>query len=234
VTRTAGPPGDASPPLEASHEFCAVSVPVRRRKRGRNRTEGRESRPGMLAALCAAIESRDPYTRGHSARTSELAVALAERLDWTPPRVGALRLGGLLHDVGKLVVAEQVLRKAGPLKPIELDTIRRHPVAGAQLLQAIPAARPGLACVLFHHERWDGAGYPTGRAGEDIPIDARVLAVADAFDAMTTPRPYRRALSVSDALMEIIRCAGTQFDPELALTFVLMWEEAAASARAAS
>ena len=188
----------------------------------------------MLAALCAAIEARDPYTRGHSRRTAELAVAFAERLGWAPPRVGALRLGGLLHDIGKLVVSEQVLRKAGPLEPIELDAIRRHPVAGAQLLEPIAEARPALPCVLFHHERWDGAGYPLGRAGTEIPLDARVLAVADAFDAMTTPRPYRRALSASDALAEIVRCAGTQFDPVIALTFVEMWHEATHSAAKAS
>ena len=186
----------------------------------------------MLAALCAAIEARDPYTRGHSTRTAELAVALAERLQWSPAQLGALRLGGLLHDIGKLVVSEQVLRKAGPLEPIELDAIRRHPVAGAQLLEPIRDARPALPCVLFHHERWDGNGYPLGRAGDEIPLEARVLAVADAFDAMTTPRPYRRALSPSDALAEILRCAGTQFDPQLALMFVEMWDHATTRAAA--
>jgi putative nucleotidyltransferase with HDIG domain len=188
----------------------------------------------MLAALCAAIEARDPYTRGHSARTAELSVALAERLGWSPSRVGALRLGGLLHDIGKLVVSEHVLRKTGPLEPIELDAIRRHPVAGAQLLEPIPNARPALPCVLFHHERWDGAGYPLGRAGEEIAVEARVLAVADSFDAMTTPRPYRRALSATDALAEILRCAGTQFDPAVALAFVQMWDAATQSAAAVS
>jgi putative nucleotidyltransferase with HDIG domain len=188
----------------------------------------------MLAALCAAIEARDPYTRGHSKRTAELAVALAERLGWPAPRVGTLRLGGLLHDIGKLVVSEHVLHKTGPLEPIELDAIRRHPVAGARLIQPIAEARPALPCVLFHHERWDGAGYPLGRSGEEIPAEARVLAVADAFDAMTTPRPYRRALSPSIALAEILRCAGTQFDPALALAFVEMWDDATQAAAAAS
>jgi putative nucleotidyltransferase with HDIG domain len=186
----------------------------------------------MLAALCAAIEARDPSTRGHSTRTAELAVALGERLGWSAPRLGALRLGGLLHDIGKLVVSEQVLRKRGPLEPIELDAIRRHPVAGAQLLAPIAEARPALPCVLFHHERWDGGGYPLGRVGEEIPIEARLLAVADAFDAMTSPRPYRRALSAFDALGEIRRCAGTQFDPALALRFTEIWDSAAANAAA--
>jgi HD-GYP domain-containing protein (c-di-GMP phosphodiesterase class II) len=184
----------------------------------------------MLAALCAAIEARDPYTRGHSSRVADLAVALGQALGWTGSRLGILRLGGLLHDVGKLAISEHVLTKAEPLEPAELKSIRVHPYAGAKLLQAIPFARPALGCVLFHHERWDGSGYPTGRAGEEIPIEARVLAVADAFDAMTTVRPYRRALTSSEARAEIARCAGTQFDPTLALLFVTLWGESAAAA----
>src|SRR4029079_3961576 len=107
---------------------------------------------------------------GHSARVAELAATLGESLGWPAERVELLRLGGLLHDVGKLAIPEQVLTKAGPLEPHELESIRRHPVTGARLLEPIAAARPALGCVLFHHERWDGSGYPTGRAGDAIPI----------------------------------------------------------------
>src|SRR6266568_3700051 len=131
----------------------------------------------MLAALCVAIEARDPSMEGHSARVAGLAVALGESLGWTRDRLGTIRLGGLLHDVGKLAVSETVLTKAGPLEPAELDVLRTHPVAGVALLDSIPAARPALGCVLFHHERWDGCGYPTGRAGDEIPLEARALAV---------------------------------------------------------
>lgn len=171
---------------------------------------------------------------GHSARVAELAATLGESLGWPQERVEVLRLGGLLHDVGKLAVSERVLTKSGPLDPEELASIRQHPVIGARLLEPIAAARPALGCVLFHHERWDGGGYPTGRAGDAIPIEARVLTVADAYDAMTTERPYRRALSTGAALGEIVNCAGSQFDPVLAMLFVAMWSEQSASAAAAS
>jgi putative nucleotidyltransferase with HDIG domain len=188
----------------------------------------------VLADLTKAIESRDPSMLGHSARVADLAVTLGRSLGWTSDRVEVLRLGGLLHDVGKLAVSSRVLAKAGPLDPDELAAIRQHPVTGVRLLEAIPEARPALGCVLFHHERWDGSGYPTGRAGDAIPLEARVLAVADAYDAMTTSRPYRRALGTNSALNEIVHGAGTQFDPVLATLFVAMWAEAAPAAAAAS
>jgi putative nucleotidyltransferase with HDIG domain len=188
----------------------------------------------VLVDLTNAIESRDPSMLGHSARVAELAATLGRALGWSRERVDVLQLGGLLHDVGKLGVSERVLAKAGPLDPDELAAIRQHPVTGARLLEPIVAARPALGCVLFHHERWDGGGYPTGRAGDAIPIEARVLTVADAYDAMTTSRPYRRAFSTHEALREIASCAGSQFDPVLATLFVAMWSEATASAAAAS
>lgn len=188
----------------------------------------------MLADLTKAIESRDPYMLGHSARVAELAVTLGRSLGWTSDRVDVLRLGGLLHDVGKLAISERVLAKAGPLDPDELAAIRQHPVTGARLLESITEARPALSCILFHHERWDGGGYPTGRAGDAIPLNARVLSVADAYDAMTTSRSYRRALSTHSALEEIANGAGTQFDPVLATLFVAMWSEAAPATAAAS
>jgi putative nucleotidyltransferase with HDIG domain len=188
----------------------------------------------MLAALCALIEARDPYTRGHSTRTAALGVALAERLGWGGALVGAVRLGGLLHDIGKVTVSEHVLRKPGPLEPVERNAIRRHPVTGAHLVRLTPETRAALPAVLFHHERWDGRGDPLGRTGVEIPAEARVLAVADAFDAMTSTRPYRRALSVTEALNELVANAGTQFDPRFALTFVEMWDDAGATAAAAS
>jgi putative nucleotidyltransferase with HDIG domain len=184
----------------------------------------------MLAALCSAIEARDPYTRGHSTRVADLAVSLGGELGWTKSRLSILRLGGLLHDIGKLAVSSRVLAKPGPLDEHERVAVQVHPVTGARLLEPFPVARPALACVLFHHERWDGSGYPTGRAGAAIPVEARVLSLADAFDAMTTDRPYRRAFEVERALAEIRRCAGTQFDPQLAGTFVGLWGTGAIAA----
>lgn len=151
------------------------------------------------------------------------AEGLARVIGWRSERLEALRLGGSLHDVGKIAVNASVLQKPGPLTDDELDHIRMHPVAGARLIEGVPDFRAALPYVLHHHEWWDGTGYPSGLSGEEIPVEARVLCIADAFDAMTSERAYRRALTVDEALGELERCAGTQFDPELAHAFVAGW-----------
>jgi HD-GYP domain-containing protein (c-di-GMP phosphodiesterase class II) len=174
----------------------------------------------MLRSLTRAVEARDPYARGHAVRVASLAETVAVRLGWDGHRLLALRVGSLLHDVGKIAIAEAILVKPGPLTSLEIAQVRTHPAVGARLLGSVPAARPGLACVLYHHERWDGDGYPTGRARRAIPLEARLLAIADSFDAMTSPRPYRRSLARDEALAEVERCAGTQFDPVVARVFV--------------
>jgi len=192
---------------------------------------------GSLAALSAAIEARDPYARGHSSRVTVFAQAMAKRIGLDKDRLSVLRLGALLHDIGKLSVPSAVLLKRGPLTVAELCQVRRHPAAGVRMLRSLGAPREILPAVLHHHERWDGAGYPRGKAGEKIPLEARILAIADSFDAMTSTRPYRTPRQVEDALAELERCAGTQFDPELVRAFraawgegdldVLVWQEAA-------
>ena len=149
-----------------------------------------------------------------------LALQLAEAVAAAPDAVEAIRIGGPLHDVGKLAVRTEVLAKPGPLDANELAEIRAHPVAGAHMVAGIRALRNAVACVLHHHERWDGAGYPNRLVGPEIPLEARILAVADAYDAMTMTRPYRAALSHDDAVREVERCAGSQFDPELAAAFL--------------
>ena len=177
----------------------------------------------MLVELSRAIESRDPYTRGHSARVTALAEAVARWIGWSEEQLRTLEVGGPLHDIGKLSVPTGILRKPGPLTPDEREEIRAHPEAGARLIEAIESARCALPYVLYHHERWDGGGYPHRLAGAAIPIEARVLAIADAFDAMTSQRPYRRALADEQALAEVDRCTGTQFDPEVARAFLEVW-----------
>jgi putative nucleotidyltransferase with HDIG domain len=179
----------------------------------------------VLTALSQAIESRDPYTRGHSDRVSSLAEVVARRLGWTRTRLGALRLGGLLHDVGKLNLDDAVLRKPGPLDESEFKEIKRHPLAGARMIRRLEALQPALPYILFHHERWDGQGYPTGRAREQIPLGARIVAVVDAFDAMISIRPYRPPLSIGAALAEVESGAGTQFDPGVVRAFLNAWRE---------
>ena len=179
----------------------------------------------VVTALAQAIEARDPYTRGHSARVSAIAEVIARRLGWGASRLAALRLGGLLHDVGKLNVDGAVLDKQGPLNERERMEVCRHPVAGARLIRQFTNLRPALPYILFHHERWDGTGYPSGRSREQIPSGARILAVADAFDAMTSSRPYRPALPVKRALAEVREGAGSQFDPVVVRAFLAAWTE---------
>jgi HD-GYP domain-containing protein (c-di-GMP phosphodiesterase class II) len=177
----------------------------------------------MLAALASAQAARDPSTAAHCTRVTDLAVRLATWMGWSSARLERLRLGARLHDIGKVVISEQILNKRGPLSPEELAEIRTHPTTGVRLIAPVIPARHAAPYVLFHHERWDGAGYPTRRTGTDVPEGARLLAVVDAFDAMTSTRPYRRALPAFHALAEIERCAGTQFDPEIAGAFLGAW-----------
>jgi HD-GYP domain-containing protein (c-di-GMP phosphodiesterase class II) len=179
----------------------------------------------VLTALTHAIEARDPYTQGHSARVTAIAEVIARRLGWRSSRLAALRLGGLLHDVGKLNLDGAVLHKAGPLDERERLEMCRHPAAGARLIRPFESLRPALPYVLFHHEWWDGSGYPSGRSREQIPPGARILAVADAFDAMTSTRPYRAPLPLTQALAEVRECAGSQFDPAVVRGFLAAWAE---------
>ena len=162
----------------------------------------------------------DPALASHAARVGANAEAVARRLGWNDGRLEGLRLGAALHDVGKVNVRPEVLGKTGVLDDGELAEIRTHPVEGTWLIAGVPSLTPALPYVLFHHERWDGDGYPTRRAGPAIPLEGRVLAVADAFDAMTSLRPYRRSLSAGEAATEIASCAGTQFDPEVVDAFL--------------
>jgi HD-GYP domain-containing protein (c-di-GMP phosphodiesterase class II) len=188
----------------------------------------------MLSVLSRAIEARDAYTRGHSARVTAIAEAIARRLEWDQGRLDILQIGGPLHDIGKLAISDEVLAKPGRLDEQELAQIREHPRLGARLLLRLAAFRGALPYVLYHHERWDGTGYPTGRAGEEIPVEARVLAVADAFDAMTSDRPYRPALSHDAAVAEVERCSGSQFDPAIVDIFLELFAEAEELAAAAA
>ena len=186
-----------------------------------------------LLALSEAIEARDPYTRGHSARVAEMAHQVGLRLRCDEIQLGLLHLGGALHDVGKLVVAEAILAKRGPLTADEVAEVRKHPEAGARMVALDRTLRPAFPRVLFHHARWDGGGYPTGCKGVQIPLEARILAVVDCYDAMTSDRPYRSALPADEAIEEVDRCAGTQFEPDVAQAFIAAWESGAFGVTAA-
>jgi putative nucleotidyltransferase with HDIG domain len=181
----------------------------------------------MLAALASAQAARDPSTAAHCSRVTDLATRLAAWMGWDTAELERLRVGARLHDIGKVMISERILSKRGPLSPDELAEIRTHPAAGFRLIAPVEPAKDAIPYVLFHHERWDGAGYPANRPGADVPEGARLLAVVDAFDAMTSTRPYRRALPTFHALAEIERCAGSQFDPQIAHAFLRAWSAGA-------
>jgi len=177
---------------------------------------------GTLHALTAAIDAKDSYTSGHSERVAHLSKMLAEAAGLPAKEVERIEIAGLVHDVGKIGVPERVLCKTGRLTDEEFDLIKLHPRIGHNILKDIPQMSEVLPAVLSHHERWDGRGYPHGLEGEAIPTDARIVAVADSFDAMSSTRTYRAAMQRATVLREIERCAGTQFDPDLAPIFVTL------------
>jgi HD domain len=178
-----------------------------------------------VRALIAAVETKDLYTRGHSERVSAGSVLIARKIGMREDRVASLRYAGMLHDIGKLGVPTRVLQKAGHLSNEELATIQLHPVRGLEMVREIDFLDEAFAGIMHHHERLDGQGYPMGLAGDAIPEFARAIAVADAFDSMTTTRSYRGARSTEAALEELIRCAGTQFDPAMVTAMVAAIEE---------
>ncbi|MFJ5639987.1 HD-GYP domain-containing protein [Streptomyces sp. NPDC093223] len=174
----------------------------------------RAAHQATIRALVQAVDIKDGYTRGHSERVGQASVMIARELGLDDERVEVLRFAGILHDVGKLGVPTRLLRKDGPLTPEERRIIQLHPEYGHEMVRGISFLGEARAAILHHHERIDGSGYPYGLAGSQIPQSARVVAVADAFDAMTSTRSYSRARPVAAAVRELRRCAGRQFDTE--------------------
>ncbi|MER6479874.1 HD-GYP domain-containing protein, partial [Streptomyces filamentosus] len=175
----------------------------------------RAAHQATIRALVQAVDIKDSYTRGHSERVGRASVLIARELGMADDRLDVVRFAGILHDVGKLGVPTRVLRKDGPLTPEERRIIELHPEYGHEMVRGIGFLGEARDAVLHHHERIDGSGYPYGLRGEQIPECARVVAVADAFDAMTSTRSYSRARPVATALAELERCAGSQFDPRM-------------------
>jgi len=174
---------------------------------------------GTLQSLTAAIDAKDRYTRGHSERVAYLSHALAIAMGFNSERAERARIAGLIHDIGKIGVPEAILCKAGRLSDEEFTAIKQHPDIGYGILKGIVLLEDALPGVLHHHERWDGRGYPQGLAGEGIPLIARIIGLADTFDAMSSSRSYRPTMTRLQVLTEISRCAGTQFDPTVVEAF---------------
>jgi putative nucleotidyltransferase with HDIG domain len=173
-----------------------------------------------IQSLSATIDAKDPYTKGHSFRVAAYSTALARELGWSEEKVELLQYVALIHDLGKVAIPETILKKEGKLTGAEFAQMREHSLIGFNIIKDIKFLAGGADIIKHHHERWDGKGYPDGLKGELIPEGARILAVADAFDAMTSDRSYRKALGTITAMQEIKEGAGTQFDPQMAATFI--------------
>jgi HD-GYP domain-containing protein (c-di-GMP phosphodiesterase class II) len=174
----------------------------------------------FVGSLANALDARDQYTAGHSSRVSQLSCATASALLLDPNEVERIRIGALLHDVGKIGIADSVLQKPGRLTEQEFALVKQHPVIGRRILEGVQGFAPYLAAVELHHENWDGTGYPKGQVGEQTPIEARIIHVSDAYDAMTTDRSYRHGMTHEKAISILIEFAGTQFDPRIVDVFV--------------
>ncbi len=209
--------------------YSVLFTIVRRASRDLERQQVllRHTFTGIIRSLVNALDARDMSTASHSSRVAENAVAIATAMRVSEEVLHQVRVAEFLHDVGKIGIPDGILMKPGPLTPEERAIIQRHAVFGYEILAPVPMTEGIKLAVRHNHERWDGRGYPDGLAGEQIPVAARIIFVADTLEAMTTDRPYRAAMSSQAALEEIKRCAGSQFDPRVVDAFVQVWHDTA-------
>ena len=211
-----------APRADAPEELLVAIRAKLDRRRALQVFDTRSAHLQTVSMLANVIEARESYTRGHVERVQSYALELARALGWDQEALAVCEYGALLHDIGKVRVPRAILNKRGPLLYPEWALLRRHPETGARMLGNIAHLQAALPYILSHHERWDGAGYPARLAGKDIPREGRLLAIVDAYDSMTSDRPYRRALPTAKALDEISRLRGAQFDPEMAEVFIFL------------
>ena len=166
-----------------------------------------------VKVLAEAIDAKDPYTRGHSDRVTRMSLKIAFQFGFAEDRLESLEYGALLHDIGKIGIKDEVLQKPGALNSEEYQYIQEHPLIGEKIVEGLDFFKDKIPIIRHHHEHFDGSGYPDGLVGETIPLEARIIAVPDAFDAMTSARPHRGMMPLQDVLMELEKCKGTQFDP---------------------
>jgi putative nucleotidyltransferase with HDIG domain len=204
--------------LAESYNRAAVSI-----KNGRENLQS--AYVEFVGSLASALDARDRYTSGHSSRVSQLSSATAAAMGLDPESVERIRTGALLHDIGKIGIADSVLQKPGRLTQEEFAIVKEHPVIGRRILEGVRGLAPYLDSVELHHENWNGTGYPKGQSGKETPVDARIIHVADAYDAMTSNRSYRRGMTHEQAMHELFKHSGTQFDPQVVEMFAKLPRE---------
>jgi len=217
--------GDELGELTRNFNRMAETIIAQQNRLGRYAKELEEAYVGMVRVIAASIDARDPYTLGHSTRVARLSCQLGKRLGFSGEELEHLEKACLLHDVGKIRTPDDILLKEHSLTRPEKEEMREHAVAGAEILKMASSLHRYMGIVRAHHEWFDGSGYPDGKQGPEIPIHAQIIALADAFDAMTSTRPYRTGLSIQEAVEEILRFRGTQFSPALTDVFVKVVQE---------
>lgn len=175
----------------------------------------KKSHLDSVKVLAEAIDAKDPYTRGHSDRVKRMSLAIARHMGFSEERLETLEYGALLHDIGKIGIKDNILQKEGPLSREEYEIIREHPLIGVKIVEGVEFFRDKIPIIRHHHEFYDGSGYPDKLVGEAIPLEARIISLPDAFDAMTSARPHRGVMPLQDAILEMEKCKGKQFDPKV-------------------
>jgi len=213
-----------SKPFEPVDLVTAVQARLERR-RMTELFDTRQAHLQTITLLANVIEARDPYTRGHVERVQKLALELGQLLKWSSGDLATLEYGALLHDIGKVTVPEVILNKPSGLTPEEFAIIRQHTTAGANIIEGVSHLREARTYILYHHEKWDGTGYPEGLHGTNIPREGRLLSIVDVYDALVTERPYHKEMSPRQVLNFLRGGAGTHFDPKIVELFCNMQEE---------
>ncbi len=210
-------------PFDPDDLVNAVRVRIERRRMAEI-FDTRQAHLQTIILLSNVIEARDVYTRGHVERVQLMSMELGNALGWSSTELSALEYGALLHDIGKIIVPESILNKPSQLSSDELEIIQKHPYSGARMVDGVSHLRGARPYILYHHEKWDGTGYPEGLIGADIPQEGRLLAIVDVFDALTSDRPYHKGIPVLAALKFLRGEAGKHFDPEMVEVFCKLYE----------
>jgi len=206
--------------IEAYHNHMEELVEERTAKLQQAYRTLKKSHLDSVKVLAEAIDAKDPYTRGHSDRVKRMSLAIAKKMGFSEERLENLEYGALLHDIGKIGIKDEVLQKQAPLSSEEYQYIQEHPLIGVKIVEGVEFFKDKIPMIRHHHEHYDGNGYPDGLAGEDIPLEARIISLPDAFDAMTSARPHRNIMPLQNVLAELEKFKGKQFDPKVLDIFI--------------